>query len=131
MTKTQKINVLLLYVQCYIIMVINVEDKYMKTSNVYARIEPDVKEKAEAILNDIGIPASVAINMYYKQIIISNGIPFKVINGIPKQINLGLMSKKEFDDDMENRYEEALNEKGVEANEYFKKFKKRVKKNAK
>lgn len=103
----------------------------MKTSNVYARIEPDVKEKAEAILNDIGIPASVAINMYYKQIIISNGIPFKVINGMPKQVNLGLMSKKDFDDDMENRYEEALNENGIEANEYFKQFKKRVKKNVK
>lgn len=103
----------------------------MKTSNVYARIEPDVKEKAEAILNDIGIPASVAINMYYKQIILSNGIPFKVINGLPKQINLGLMSKKDFDDDMENRYEEALNENGIEANEYFKQFKKRVKNSVK
>ena len=103
----------------------------MKTSNVYARIEPDVKEKAEAILNDIGIPASVAINMYYKQIIISNGIPFKVINGMPKQINIGLMSKEEFDADMKNRYNEALNEKGVEANKYFKQFKTRMKKNAK
>ncbi len=45
--------------------------------------------------------------------------------------DIGLMSKKEFDDDMENRYKEALNEKGIEANEYFKQFKKRVKKNAK
>lgn len=103
----------------------------MKTSNVYVRIEPDVKEKAEAILNDIGIPASVAINMYYKQIIISNGIPFKVINGMPKQINIGLMSKEEFDTDMENRYNEALSEKGIEANKYFKQFKTRMKKNAK
>ena len=92
----------------------------MNTSNVYARIEPDVKEKAEAILNDIGISVSVAINMYYKQIIISNGIPFKVINRMPKQVNLALMSKKDFDDDVENRYEETLNEKGIEANEYFK-----------
>jgi hypothetical protein len=32
---------------------------------------------------------------------------------------------------MENRYKEALNEKGIEANEYFKQFKKRVKNSVK
>ena len=65
----------------------------MKTPNVYARIELDVKEKDEVIVNE-----------------------------------KGLMSKKEFDDDMENRYKEALNEKGVEANKYFEQFRKKVKK---
>ena len=38
--------------------------------NLYARIEPDVKEKAENILAKLGIPASSAINMFYKQIIL-------------------------------------------------------------
>ena len=42
-----------------------------KTANLYARIEPDVKEQAEAILDVLGIPASGAINMFYKQIILS------------------------------------------------------------
>ena len=32
-----------------------------KTSNVYARIEPETKEQAEAILSKLGIPSSVAI----------------------------------------------------------------------
>ena len=31
-----------------------------KTANLYARIEPDVKEKAEMILDAVGIPASNA-----------------------------------------------------------------------
>ena len=99
----------------------------MKTANVYARIEPDIKEKAEEVLKKIGIPASVAINMYYKQIIVSNWIPFKVTADISKQINLDLMTKEEFDADMENRYQEALSEEGVDANIYFKNFKKRTK----
>ena len=34
-----------------------------KSANLYARIEPDVKEKAENILSTLGIPASSAINM--------------------------------------------------------------------
>ena len=49
-----------------------------KTSNLYARIEPEVKEQAEGILSALGIPVSNAINMFYKQIILHRGIPFDV-----------------------------------------------------
>ena len=35
-----------------------------KSANVYARIEPDVKEQAEGILAALEIPASNAINMF-------------------------------------------------------------------
>jgi len=31
-----------------------------KTSNVTARVEPEVKEQAETILSDLGIPVSTA-----------------------------------------------------------------------
>ena len=47
-----------------------------KTANVLARVEPEIKEQAESILAQLGIPASVAINMLYKQIILTKGIPF-------------------------------------------------------
>ena len=47
-----------------------------KTANLYARIEPDVKEEAEQILSSLGISVSNAINMFYKQIILQKGIPF-------------------------------------------------------
>ena len=49
---------------------------------------------------------------------------------VPKQINLDLMTKDEFDTDMDRRYQEALSEEGIEANTYFKNFKKRNKVNA-
>jgi DNA-damage-inducible protein J len=49
-----------------------------KSANLYARIEPDVKEQAESILAALGIPASNAINMFYKQIILQRGMPFDV-----------------------------------------------------
>lgn len=49
-----------------------------KTANLYARIEPDVKEQAESILATLGIPASNAITMFYKQIILNRGLPFEV-----------------------------------------------------
>lgn len=49
-----------------------------KSANLYARIEPEVKEQAEMILSALGIPASNAITMFYKQIILNNGLPFEV-----------------------------------------------------
>lgn len=51
-----------------------------KSANLYARIEPDVKEKAESILSALGIPASNAINMFYKQIILQRGLPSDLIS---------------------------------------------------
>ncbi|WP_028306758.1 type II toxin-antitoxin system RelB/DinJ family antitoxin [Desulfitibacter alkalitolerans] len=47
-----------------------------KTANVLARVEPEIKEKAEAIMAKLGIPASVVINMLYKQIVMTRSIPF-------------------------------------------------------
>ena len=49
----------------------------MKSANVTVRVEPDVKEKAEAILGELGIPTSTAINMFYRQIVLWNGLPFR------------------------------------------------------
>ncbi len=47
-----------------------------KSANLYARIEPDLKERAESILSALGIPASNAITLFYKQIVLQNGVPF-------------------------------------------------------
>ena len=45
-----------------------------KSANLYARIEPEVKEQAEAILSALGIPASNAITMFYKQVILQRAV---------------------------------------------------------
>ena len=71
-----------------------------KTSNLYARIEPEVKEEAESILAALGIPASNAINMFYKQIILNRGLPFEV--KIP--VNMAELSETELDAELEKGY---------------------------
>ena len=48
----------------------------VKSANLYARIEPDLKEQAEQILSALGIPASNAITMFYQQIVLQGGLPF-------------------------------------------------------
>ncbi|MFT8813692.1 MAG: type II toxin-antitoxin system RelB/DinJ family antitoxin [Oenococcus sp.] len=45
---------------------------------VQARVENDIKEHANAIFKTLGIDASTAINIYYHQVVIHNGLPFLV-----------------------------------------------------
>lgn len=49
-----------------------------RTSNVYVRLEPDVKEQSENILNRLGIPMSNAISLFLQQVILHRGLPFEV-----------------------------------------------------
>ncbi len=48
------------------------------------RIQPDIKESAEAILERLGIPVSVFIDMTYGQVIMHDGVPFLL--EIPQKI---------------------------------------------
>ena len=71
-----------------------------KTSNLYARIEPEVKEQAEMILSALGIPVSSAINMFYKQIILQRGIPFEMKLPSARPLVIGEMTREQFNAEM-------------------------------
>lgn len=49
-----------------------------KTATARARMEPEVKEEAERILRDCGLTPSQAIGMFYRQVILERGMPFRV-----------------------------------------------------
>jgi DNA-damage-inducible protein J len=75
-----------------------------KSANLYARIEPEVKEEAERILSTLGIPASNAINIFYKQIILQKGLPFdvKIPSSIP--VNMSTLSDEQLNAALEKGY---------------------------
>ena len=56
----------------------------MKTASVNVRIQENVKAKAEEILDTMGVSRATAIDMFYRQIIMHNGIPFPVT--IPSEL---------------------------------------------
>ena len=79
-----------------------------KTANLYARIEPDVKEEAESILSALGIPASNAINMFYKQIILQRGLPFDVKIPASRIIDMTAISEEQMNSELEKGYTDII-----------------------
>lgn len=90
-----------------------------KSANLYARIEPEIKEQAEGILSALGIPASNAINMFYKQIILHRGLPFEVKLPVAKPLELGKLTEKELDKELEKGYTDMLEGRTEEASKVF------------
>lgn len=77
-----------------------------KSSNVYVRIEPEVKEKAESILATLGISVSSAINMFYKQIILQKGIPFDVKIPSTTLVDITKLSDSDLDEELDKGYQD-------------------------
>ena len=46
-----------------------------KSASIHARIQPELKEEAEAILKELGLNASQAITLFYQQIRLTRGLP--------------------------------------------------------
>ena len=96
-----------------------------KTANVVARVAPDVKTQAEAIMDQLGIPASVVINSLYKQIIMTKGIPFSL--SIPREpFAIDEMDSQTFNAMMEEGYRQALNGEAKPISEVFEEIRKKL-----
>ena len=48
-----------------------------RTATVFARVEPEIKEQAEQVLDRLGIPMSNAVGMFPQQVVLQKGIPFE------------------------------------------------------
>ena len=96
-----------------------------KSANVIARVEPDIKAEAEAILEQLGLPVSVVINSLYRQIIMTNGIPFPMT--VPAQIRTrDEMTAEEFHALLQRGLEQAEADDGMALDDAFASLKKRI-----
>lgn len=98
----------------------------IKSSNVTARVEPEIKNRAESILSNLGISASNGINMFYRQIILWNGLPFRpsIPTNAPK--SLEEMTRSEFDAKMSRALQQAEAGEGIQADEFFSNLKQEI-----
>ena len=90
-----------------------------KSANLYARIEPDLKEQAESILAALGIPASNAITMFYKQIILQKGLPFDVKLPSAKPLDITTLDEEELNAELEKGFADIEAGRTKEAKSVF------------
>ena len=72
-----------------------------RTANVFTRVDPETKEQAEAILDQLGIPMSNAITMFLRQIVMHRGIPFDMKLPVSIPVSAGSMSREQFDSELQ------------------------------
>lgn len=64
-----------------------------KTAFLNARIDPELKVSAEKIFDGVGVTASQAITMFYRQVVFRRGIPFDVC--IPNEATVAALEDAE------------------------------------
>ena len=80
-------------------------------------VDPETKEQAEAILNQLGIPMSNAIGMFLKQVVLHRGIPFDMRLPAAKPTAIGGMTKDQVDMELQKGMDDIAAGRVVSADE--------------
>ncbi len=98
----------------------------VKTANVIARVEPQIKEQAEQILSSLGISASNLINMLYRQVILTKSVPFPIELPKAKLPSRASMSDEEFISMLQESLEDVRQGRSEDADVVFNRIRKEV-----
>ena len=90
----------------------------MKSASVNVRINENIKQHAESILEDLGLSRAVAIDLFYRQIILHNGLPFDLKLNTPP-LSTSDFIPSELEDILSRGVEESNNGNGRSAKEFF------------
>ena len=94
-----------------------------KSATLNLRVNPTLKEQAEDILRQLGIPMSTAIDMFLNQITLVGGIPFSVtLPKAPASINADLMTVDEIHEKLQKGLRDVEEGRTQEACQAFEAF---------
>lgn len=90
----------------------------MKNTTVSARVEEDVKNAAESILDQLGISTSTVINSLYRQIILQRAVPFSL--ALPEKFKTAdEMTTDDLNAKLAHSYTQSLSGQGRDYNSAF------------
>ncbi len=69
-----------------------------KTAFIRARTQPELKLEAEKVLRSLGLSPSAAINMFYRQVVLRQSLPFDV--ALPNASTRRAMAQAERGEDL-------------------------------
>lgn len=87
----------------------------MKNVNVTLRVDEDLKRQAETLFSELGLNLTTAFNIFLRQSVREQQIPFKVSKNVPNAVTLAAMDAAEKGEDLYGPYDsvselmEALN----------------------
>lgn len=87
----------------------------MKNVNVTFRVDDELKKQADALFSELGMSLSTAFNIFLRQSVREQGLPFNVSKNVPNAVTLAAMDAAEKDEDVYGPFDsvsdlmEALN----------------------
>ena len=94
-----------------------------KTATVNLRINPELKSNAEGILAKLGIPMSIAVDMFLNQVVMTGGIPFPItLPNPPAEIDSSQMTDEQLHKKLQKGYQSYKSGKTQDAATAFESF---------
>ena len=87
----------------------------MKNVNVTLRVDEDLKKQADVLFSELGLNLTTAFNIFLRQSVREQQIPFLVTKNVPNAVTLAAMDASEKGEDLYGPYDsisdlmEALN----------------------
>ena len=87
----------------------------MKSVNVTFRVDEETKKQADLLFDDLGMSLSTAFNIFLRQSIREQALPFAVSRRVPNPVTLAALDAAEREEDLYGPYDsvqelmEALN----------------------
>lgn len=72
----------------------------MKSVNVTIRVDEDIKKQADLLFNELGMSLSTAFNIFLRQSVREQGLPFAVSKHVPNEVTLAAMNAAERGEDL-------------------------------
>ena len=99
-----------------------------KSATLNLRVNPEVKEQAEAVLEKLGVPMSTAVDIFLRQVSLTGGIPFYVkLPPAPVSINADYMTADEIRTKLKKGYDDVEAGRVYVAAEAFEEFGRKIK----
>ena len=77
----------------------------MKNVNVTLRVDEDLKKQADTLFSELGLNMTTAFNIFLRQSVREQQIPFKVSKNVPNAVTLAAMDASEKGEDLYGPYD--------------------------
>lgn len=80
----------------------------MKNVNVTFRVDDELKQQADALFAELGMSLATAFNVFLRQAVREQQIPFQISKNVPNPVTLAAMEQAEKNEDIYGPFDSVL-----------------------